>query len=76
MGALEKAYKPDSVPSEWNTQPGMIISLGCGLPRTSSDLPEDLGRASLAAPVKAPSSPYLALLRATLTVPLMSPPTR
>ena len=53
MGALEKAYKPDSVPPEWNTQPGMIISLGCELPRISSSLPEDLGWASLAAAINA-----------------------
>jgi hypothetical protein len=43
---MEKTYKPDSVPSGICSQTGMIISLGSELPRTSSDLPEDLGRAS------------------------------
>ena len=43
---MEKTYKPDSVPSGILSQAGMIISLGFELPRTSSDLPEDLGRAS------------------------------
>jgi hypothetical protein len=44
--AVEKTYKPDSVPSRIWSQTGVIISLGFELPRTSSDLPEDLGRAS------------------------------
>ena len=43
---MEKTYKPDSVPPGIFSQTGMIISLGSELPRTSSDLPEDLGRAS------------------------------
>ena len=43
---MEKTYKPDSVPFGIRSQAGMIISLGSELPRTSSDLPEDLGRAS------------------------------
>ena len=56
----------------------MIISLGFELPRTSSDLPEDLDRASrFAELVTAPQvSSYLALHRATLTVPVMSPSPR
>ena len=56
----------------------MIISLGFELPRTSSDLPEDLDRAGRCAdPMKSPHmSSYLALHRATLTVPVMSPPPR
>ena len=45
--AVEKTYKPDSVPFGILLQAGMIISLGSELPRTSSDLPEDLGWASL-----------------------------
>ena len=44
--AVEKTYKPDSVPPGMLSHTGMIISLGFELPRTSSDLPEDLGRAS------------------------------
>ena len=44
--AVEKTYKPDSVPSGICSLTGVIISLGFELPRTSSDLPEDLGRAS------------------------------
>jgi hypothetical protein len=43
---METTYKPDSVPHGICPQTGMIISLGSELPRTSSDLPEDLGRAS------------------------------
>ena len=43
---MEKTYKPDSVPPGIWSQTGVIISLGSELPRTSSDLPEDLGRAS------------------------------
>jgi hypothetical protein len=43
---VEKTYKPDSVPPGICSQAGVIISLGFELPRTSSDLPEDLGRAS------------------------------
>jgi hypothetical protein len=43
---VEKTYKPDSVPLGICSQTGMIISLGSELPRTSSDLPKDLGRAS------------------------------
>jgi hypothetical protein len=43
---VEKTDKPDSVPSGICSQTGVIISLGFELPRTSSDLPEDLGRAS------------------------------
>ncbi len=44
-----RPYKPDSVPREICAHAGVIISLGLELPRTSSDLPEDLGRASLSA---------------------------
>ena len=44
--ALKRTYKPDSVPPRICSQTGMIISLGFELPRTSSGLPEDLGRAS------------------------------
>ena len=56
----------------------MIISLGFELPRTSSDLPEDPDRASrCVVPLRAPHvSSYLALHRATLTVPVMSPSLR
>ena len=43
---MEKTYKPDSVPSRICSSTVVIISLGSELPRTSSDLPEDLGRAS------------------------------
>jgi hypothetical protein len=43
---VEKTYKPDSVLPGMCSQTGVIISLGFELPRTSSDLPEDLGRAS------------------------------
>ena len=43
---MEKTHKPDSVPHGICSQAGVIISLGFELPRTSSDLPEDLGRAS------------------------------
>jgi len=59
-------------------QMGVIISLGFELPRTSSDLPEDLGRASRSARSRTITrvSSYLALHRATLTVPVMSPPPR
>ena len=38
--AMEKTYKPDSVPPGMCSQTGVIISLGFELPRTSSDLPE------------------------------------
>ena len=38
--------KPDSVPPGIAPRRGVIISLGFKSPRTSSDLPEDLGRAS------------------------------
>jgi len=44
--AVEKTCKPDSVPSGICSHTVVIISLGSELPRTSSDLPEDLGRAS------------------------------
>ncbi len=57
----------------------MIISLGFELPRTSSNLPEDLDRASRCARIREgalPMSSYLALHQATLTVPVMSPPPR
>ena len=43
---MEKTDKPDSVPPGMCSLTGVIISLGFELPRTSSDLPEDLGRAS------------------------------
>ncbi|GKS57378.1 hypothetical protein YTPLAS18_09050 [Nitrospira sp.] len=72
---METVYKPDSVPPGLLTRARVIISLGGALPRRSSDLPEDLGRASLVA-FEARSSPYLILLRATLAVPEMSPPPR
>lgn len=45
-GAVKRTYKPDSVPSRMCFTTAEIISLGSELPRTSSDLPEDLGRAS------------------------------
>jgi len=45
-GAVKKTYKPDSVSSRICFSRTVIISLGSELPRTSSDLPEDLGRAS------------------------------
>ena len=44
-GARERTYKPDSVLPRMSPT-AVIISLGSELPRTSSDLPEDLGRAS------------------------------
>ena len=44
--AVEKTDKPDSVPPGMCSLTGVIISLGLELPRTSSDLPEDLSRAS------------------------------
>ncbi len=44
--AVERTYKPDSVPHGIWFHTGVIISLGFESPRTSSDLPEDLGRAS------------------------------
>jgi hypothetical protein len=44
--AVEKTDKPDSVMPGICSQAEVIISLGFELPRTSSDLPEDLGRAS------------------------------
>jgi len=78
MSAVEKTYKPDSVPIKICSHSAEIISLGFGLPRTSSDLPEDLSRASWS-PVlrKEPAvSSYLALHRTTLTVPVMSPSPR
>jgi hypothetical protein len=43
---MEKTYKPDSVPHRIFFHTGVIISLGFELPRTSSDLPKDPGRAS------------------------------
>jgi hypothetical protein len=43
---METTYKPDSVPPGMWSQTGVIISLGSELPRISSDLPKDLGRAS------------------------------
>ena len=43
---MEKTCKPDSVPSGICSHTVVIISLGFELPRTSSDLPEDLSRAS------------------------------
>jgi len=78
MSAVEKTYKPDSVPARICSQPAEIISLGFGLPRTSSDLPEDLSRASWSPALrKEPAvSSYLALHRTTLTLPVMSPPPR
>jgi hypothetical protein len=55
----------------------MIISLGSELPRTSSDLPEDLGRASRSPRSRTRQlSSYLALHQATLTVPVMLPSPR
>src|SRR5881397_3452126 len=75
---METTYKPDSVPHGICSQTGVIISLGFELPRTSSDLPEDLGRASRSPlPIRERQlSSYLALHRATLTVPAMSPSPR
>ena len=72
---METAYKPDSVSPEREAPTRVIISLGCTSPCSSSDLPEDLGRAGLVAR-EALSSPYLILLRATLAMPKMSPPSR
>jgi hypothetical protein len=43
---VEKTYKPDSVPLKIFSSTAVIISLGSELPRTSSDLPEDIGGAS------------------------------
>ena len=76
--ALEKPYKPDSVPHGAYAHARVLISLGRELPRASSNLPGDLGRAGLSAGLlRAPqASPYLVLLRTTLTVPLMSPSPR
>ena len=76
--ALEKPYKPDSVPRETYAHARVIISLGLKLPQASSNLPEDLGRAGLPARFlrTTQASPYLVLLRTTLTVPLMSPSPR
>ena len=75
--AGERTYKPDSVPPRMCSSRTVIISLGSELPRTSSDLPEDLGRASRwHNPSIVPSSSYLVLHRATLTVPVMSPSPR
>jgi len=76
--AVEKTYKPDSVPTEICSQPAEIISLGSGLPRTSSDLPEDLSRASWSPALRRDPvvSSYLALHRTTLTLPVMSPSPR
>ena len=74
---MERTYKPDSVPPRICSLTVVIISLGSELPRTSSDLPEDLGRASRS-PLhrKRQLSSYLVLHRATLTVPVMSPSPR
>jgi hypothetical protein len=44
-----KTYKPDSVLRRYCSFTWVIISLGFELPRTSSDLPEDHGRASRSA---------------------------
>ena len=74
---MEKTYKPDSVPSKICSATAVIISLGSELPQTSSDLPEDLGRASRSPhPKKRQLPSYLVLHRATLTVPVMSPSPR
>ncbi len=43
---MEWTYKPDSVPPG-STKTGVIISLELGSPRASSNLPENIGRASL-----------------------------
>ena len=76
-GAGERTYKPDSVPPRMCSPTAVIISLGSELPRTSSDLPEDRGRASRWHNLSnVPSSSYLVLHRATLTVPVMSPSPR
>ena len=45
--AVEWTCKPDSVPLGIAPKAGVIMSLELELPRISSDLPEDLGRASL-----------------------------
>lgn len=70
---METANKPDSVSIGLAALTRVIISLGDVLPHRSSDLPEDLGRAGLVAR-EALSSPYLILLRATLAVPEVLPP--
>ena len=44
-GALEKTYKPDSVPSSFRTKTWVIISLELELPRASCGLPEGGARA-------------------------------
>ncbi|SLM43571.1 hypothetical protein NSND_61004 [Nitrospira sp. ND1] len=46
---MEKPYKPDSVPREACAHTGVIISLGLELPRASSNLPGNFGRAGLSA---------------------------
>jgi hypothetical protein len=46
MGAMDQTCKPDSVPDRIAADTGVIISLELGLPRVSSDLPEDVGRAN------------------------------
>ncbi|ULA59297.1 MAG: hypothetical protein LZF60_120036 [Nitrospira sp.] len=46
---MERPYKPDSVPHEACAHTGVIISLGLELPRASSNLPGDFGRAGLSA---------------------------
>lgn len=78
LSAVKRTYKPDSVLTEICSQSEVIISLGFELPRTSSDLPEDLSRASrCAGSQRGPAaSSYLALHRATLTLPVMSPSLR
>ena len=76
--AVERTYKPDSVPFGICSHTVVIISLGSELPRTSSDLPEDpAGPAGCRIPIKVRLlSSYLALHRATLTLPVMSPSPR
>lgn len=84
---MEKVCKPDSVPRDTLVRASMIISLGFGLPRTSSDLPEGYGRAGHSAPPAcrravaflfglAPSDAYRAVCVATHAVgsyPAVSP---
>lgn len=81
MGAMDQICKPDSVPDLTVVDPAVTISLELGLPRASSDLPEDVSRANwfhLTSSLQrgCGSSSYLVLLQATLTVPSMSPRTR
>ena len=56
---MKRTYKPDSVPRGMCSSRAVIISLGPELPRTSSDLPEDLGRASRSPPPNGAADVFL-----------------